>query len=575
MKFFVLHDQNLTPLFAYVAILNSLITHERQTGSLTVQASGSVSFGGADKVEIDDLFTGEAAISLAAAGITQSIGLAATNEFRPALAERLDLRLRVSEDQEAATIERAWLDTTQPRPGETHTLSVQLRSYRGAIETISMPIEMPAQASGPLTLLVSDAATLSGLEQRELKPAKPASWPALLAQMNSARRNNRLMRLRPAPRRGGGDTAGLSGFRPDGARRTRRSPPRRSPRRSSAPGSGASPARSADRASSASRCGRVRHSRLPFPDDPTPRAIRCSPVPGLGALGWPARASGPVFWTVATAADFLRGTSDGVFVSRDGVLTAGPQVTNRLTSTPAQIWSLAESTDGTLWAGTGGDGRLLRVRPGQAEETAFDAEESNIFAVAVSGTRVYAATSPDGRVYVLDGAAPARPFFDPQEKYIWALSAGPDGRLWVGAGNPAVIYRVDASGTGQAVYRPPAAHVVTLGRDSAGRLLAGTESPGRLYRLAGDDRPFVLLDAGMTELRATAATAAGVVFAAAVTRGDDPAPASANPRRSPSRNRPPLPQRRPLPLLLPRRAGPCSIASTPPAPGSRSGKRAT
>ncbi len=245
----------------------------------------------------------------------------------------------------------------------------------------------------------------------------------------------------------------------------------------------------------------------------------------LGVLGWPALASGPVFWTVATAGDFLRGTSDGVFVSRDGVLTAGPQVTNRLTSTPAQIWSLAEGTDGTLWAGTGGDGRLLRVRPGQAEETAFDAEESNIFAVAVSGTRVYAATSPDGRVYVLDGTAPARPFFDPQEKYIWALSVGADGRLWVGAGNPAVIYRVDPSGTGQAVYRPPAAHVVTLGRDSAGRLLAGTESPGRLYRLAGDDRPFVLLDAGMTELRATAATAAGVVFAAAVTRGDDPAPA--------------------------------------------------
>ncbi len=192
LRFFVLHDQNLTPLFAYVAILNSLITHERQTGALTVQASGSVSFGGNDKVDIDDLFTGEAAISLAAAGITQSIGLAATNEFRPALAERLDLRLRVSEDQEAATIERAWLDTTQPRPGATHTLSVQLRSYRGTTETIALPIEMPAQASGPLTLLISDAATLSGLEQRELKPAKPASWPALLAQMNSARRNNRL-----------------------------------------------------------------------------------------------------------------------------------------------------------------------------------------------------------------------------------------------------------------------------------------------------------------------------------------------------------------------------------------------
>ncbi len=44
----------------------------------------------------------------------------------------------------------------------------------------------------PLTLLVSDAATLGALEQRELKPGKPASWPALLAQMNATKRNNRL-----------------------------------------------------------------------------------------------------------------------------------------------------------------------------------------------------------------------------------------------------------------------------------------------------------------------------------------------------------------------------------------------
>jgi hypothetical protein len=239
----------------------------------------------------------------------------------------------------------------------------------------------------------------------------------------------------------------------------------------------------------------------------------------------PVRASGPVFWTVASAAEFLRGTSDGVFVSRDGVVTAGPQITSRLTSTPAQVWSLTESSDGTLWAGTGGDGRVLRLRSGQAEEVAFDSPESNVFALAASGGRVYAATSPDGRVYVIEGTSPARPFFDPQEKYIWALAVGADGQLWVGAGNPAVIYRVDTNGTGTALYKPPAAHVVMLARDQSGRMLAGTESPGRLYRFAADNKPFVVLDSGMTEVRAAVATSAGAVYVAAVTRGDDPAPA--------------------------------------------------
>ena len=233
------------------------------------------------------------------------------------------------------------------------------------------------------------------------------------------------------------------------------------------------------------------------------------------------RASGPSFWTVATAADFLRGTSDGVFVTLGGSVTAGPVLTNRLSSTPAQIWTTAQGADGALWAGTGGDGRLVRLRPGQAEETVFDAPEANIFAVAVAGNRVYAASSPDGKVYVVEGNAPAREFFDPAEKYIWALTTDSQGRVIVGAGNPAVIYRITPDGTNSVLYRPPAAHVVSLTLDAAGRVLAGTDSPGRLYRFDQNDRPFVLLDTGLAELRAASVTPTGVVFAAGVAKGDE------------------------------------------------------
>jgi hypothetical protein len=232
-------------------------------------------------------------------------------------------------------------------------------------------------------------------------------------------------------------------------------------------------------------------------------------------------AGGPSFWTVATAADFLRGTSDGVSVSSLGTLTAGPPLTNRLRAAPPQVWSLAEAPDGTIWAGTGGDGRVVRLRAGQPDETVFDADEPNVFAVASSGNRVYAASSPDGRVYVIDGTSPARPFFDPTEKYIWALAVDATGRLWVGAGSPAAVYRVEQDGTSKVMYRPPAGHVVTLARDADGRVLAGTESPGRLYRFGSDDRPFALLDSGLTELRAVSAGPDGVVYAAALNRGDD------------------------------------------------------
>jgi hypothetical protein len=236
-------------------------------------------------------------------------------------------------------------------------------------------------------------------------------------------------------------------------------------------------------------------------------------------------ASGPAFWTVATAADLLKGTSDGVYVSLSGVVIPGPALTNRLTTTPAQIWSLARAQDGTLWAGTGGDGRVIRLRPGPAtEETVFDAPEANIFAVAVSGARTYAASSPEGKVYVIEGDAPARVFFDPTENYIWALAVDRAGRLWVGAGNPAVIYRVAPDGTSQVISRPPATHVVSLTLDGGGRMMAGTESPGRLYRFSETDQPFVLLDTGLAELRAMT-VAGNVTWAAGIAKGDETASA--------------------------------------------------
>ncbi len=237
----------------------------------------------------------------------------------------------------------------------------------------------------------------------------------------------------------------------------------------------------------------------------------------LAAVGL--AASGPTFWTVATSADFLAGRSEGVFVSLDGVVTAGPRLTSRLTSTPPQIWSLAIAGDGTLWAGTGGDGKVLRLANGQPEQTVFDAEEANVFALAAAGGRVFAASGPDGRVHVVEADGRVSVYFDPEEKYIWALAVDREGRLWVGAGNPAVIYRVDAAGSGLAVYRPPAAHVVSLAFDGENRLLAGTESPGRLYRLGADGRPFAVLDSGLSELRAVTIAPDGSLYAAAVGGG--------------------------------------------------------
>jgi Two component regulator propeller len=227
-------------------------------------------------------------------------------------------------------------------------------------------------------------------------------------------------------------------------------------------------------------------------------------------------AAGPVFWTVASQADFLKGHASGVSIDATGRLIAAPAVTVVHDLGAPQAWSLARGDDGAWYAGTGGDGRVVRGR-GTTVTTILDVEPSAIHAIAVSGGRVYAASSPDGRVHVIEADGSSRVFFDPAEPYIWAMTADRQGRLWVATGHPATIHRVNPDGTSAVVYRPTARHVVSLAVDQSGRVFAGTDQPARLYRFDASDRPFVVLESGLTELRSIQPAPDGGLFVAAIT----------------------------------------------------------
>jgi hypothetical protein len=234
-------------------------------------------------------------------------------------------------------------------------------------------------------------------------------------------------------------------------------------------------------------------------------------------------AAGPLFWTEATQEEFLKGTPTGVSIDAAGRLLVAP-LTSVVTDLSApQAWSLVRADDGTWFAGTGSDGRVVRGR-GQQVDTILDTQPSGIHAIALLGGRVFAASSPDGRVHVIEPDGSSRIFFDPAEPYIWALAFDRQGRLWVGAGHPAVVYRVNADGTSLVVYKPSARHVVSLAMDSTGRMFAGTDTPARLYRFGDADRPFAVLEPGFTELRAIRPAADGTLYVSALTTGSEPAP---------------------------------------------------
>jgi hypothetical protein len=72
-------------------------------------------------------------------------------------------------------------------------LKVLTRSYRGAEKISTIPIDIPANASGQLSVMVTDGRQLNQLERRELRRTlQPQSVAQMIRLLNETRRNNRI-----------------------------------------------------------------------------------------------------------------------------------------------------------------------------------------------------------------------------------------------------------------------------------------------------------------------------------------------------------------------------------------------
>src|SRR3954466_3232710 len=75
----------------------------------------------------------------------------------------------------------------------------------------------------------------------------------------------------------------------------------------------------------------------------------------------------PTFWTVSTQADFLKGDVEDLSIDSDGRVVLGPAASVVAETAAPFLWTLQASADGTLWTGSGNEGKLLRIgRDGRA-----------------------------------------------------------------------------------------------------------------------------------------------------------------------------------------------------------------
>ena len=190
----IVRDQLFTPLLAYVAILNTLTSYERQNGVATYALKGAATLKKYGKVDFEDLFTGDQPSVGAAASVVAPINLLMRNAFEDVDIESLNLEIDASEQPRSATLERVWVDGPRVKAGGPATLKVLLRTYRGDEITKDVTIQIPPNARGSVQVMVADGVRLSQFESRELQvqPMQTTGLPQMIRVLNSARKNNRL-----------------------------------------------------------------------------------------------------------------------------------------------------------------------------------------------------------------------------------------------------------------------------------------------------------------------------------------------------------------------------------------------
>ncbi len=186
------NDQMFTPLMASAAISNTLASYERQYGTATFYVRGTARIGRHDAVTFDNIFSGDQPSIGAATSVAAPIAALLGNDFEKVSIEGIDLTVGSTEEIRTATLERVWLDEQRPRAGRTVPLKILLRTYRGEEILRTVPIEIPANASGTLSVLVADGGRLGQIEQREARSQQPRSVDQIIRTLNRSRRGNTL-----------------------------------------------------------------------------------------------------------------------------------------------------------------------------------------------------------------------------------------------------------------------------------------------------------------------------------------------------------------------------------------------
>jgi hypothetical protein len=206
--FEIIESPQLTPLLVALATYNGIIGNTAYGEGSTLELDGEIAIKGHTTATLKDLFAPtDNPVSggfFVATNVQSTFAQIYSNPYEIPHVSAIHLRVTALPERRAATIDDAWVEANEVRPGQTVNVKVQLRPYRGPAFVQEFPITIPMQAArGLLQLVISDAETVNRTVQ-SLTASSQGQLPGLeelIKLMNREHQNDRLYAtlLQPTP----------------------------------------------------------------------------------------------------------------------------------------------------------------------------------------------------------------------------------------------------------------------------------------------------------------------------------------------------------------------------------------
>jgi WD40 repeat protein len=286
--------------------------------------------------------------------------------------------------------------------------------------------------------------------------------------------------------------------------------------------------------------------------------ILCASAP-LWFNSFSAQAVTTSHWVQHTEKDWKAGKFKDVVVTNLGDVKLSRQVQTLLEedSRISSVYCMAQTSDGTIYAGTGPQGVLLAIKDGKISTAATLQNNESIFSLAINkkGRLLIGTGGERGRVLELRHGQTKEIFSMEGVQYIWALTTTPDGNIYAATGPSGQLFEIRPDGSHNVLLESHENNLLSLLSDGKDLLYAGSDPQGRIYRINRKTREsFVLYEADESEISALTMDADGNLYAA--TGEADQAAQNGQPEEAPENTSEGRPEASP---------GGVQIPSTPPS----------